>query len=205
MLVTACQISWTDSCQKVLTEIYNDDTKKDKSRVWKATRDEKRIFLDKLTEMVRTKTEDAIMKLKLNALITIEVHQRDIMEQLYKTCNSHLSFEWLKQLRFYHNPSNDQVDCYIEQINSNTKFPYGFEYQGNNGRLVITALTDRCYLTLTSAIILRKGGQPQGPAGTGKTETVKDLGKAFAKFVFVFNCSEGLDAKSIGRMFSGLV
>lgn len=54
--------------------MYNDDTKKDKVRAWKSTRDEKRIFLDKLTEMVRTKSEDVILKLKLNALITIEVH-----------------------------------------------------------------------------------------------------------------------------------
>lgn len=74
------------------------------------------------------------------SLITIEVHARDVIEKLCKAnCSSVNDFEWVSQLRFYWD--RDQNDCLVKQVLS--VFTYGYEYQGNNGRLVITPLTDR--------------------------------------------------------------
>ncbi|KAL8426027.1 hypothetical protein Efla_001945 [Eimeria flavescens] len=153
-----------------------------------------------LIDVVRKPLEPKIRK-KVNTLIILDVHARDLVDRfIQNTVFSRRSFDWESQLRFYWNPLIDDVD--IRQCNGT--FRYGYEYQGLNGHLVITPLTDRCIITLTTALAFFLGGAPAGPAGTGKTETVKDLAKSLATRCVVQNCGEGLDYKAMGTIFSGL-
>ena len=158
--------------------------------------------INDLVEQVRQSGLTSQQRKKINTLIIIDVHARDIISNFVRDSILDANeFAWESQLRFYWD--NDIDDVVIRQCTG--KFRYGYEYMGLNGRLVITPLTDRCVMTLTQALTFHMGGAPAGPAGTGKTETVKDLAKSLAIPCFVTNCGEGLDYRAMGSIFSGLV
>ena len=154
-----------------------------------------------LVNLIRGEGLDPLLRRTLVAMVTTDVHNRDITEDLIgHKCSRVEDFEWQMRLRYYFR--EDVGDIVLQQVMFVTG--YGYEYLGAQTRLVATPMTDRCYLTLTGALYLRLGGAPSGPAGTGKTETVKDLGKALGMPCVVFNCSEDLDHKFMGKFLSGI-
>ena len=157
-----------------------------------------------LTDLVALVRESIppLLRRSVNTLIILDVHARDIVDGFVRdSILSAKEFYWEMQLRFLWDYKKD--DILIRQCTGS--FDYCYEYQGHSGRLVITPLTDRCVMTLTTALTFKLGGAPAGPAGTGKTETVKDLAKGLALRCVVTNCGENMDSKSLEVIFAGLI
>ncbi|KAK4963385.1 dynein heavy chain [Elasticomyces elasticus] len=141
---------------------------------------------------------------KCEHLITEFVHQRDVIDRLIKGgADSPGHYLWLLQMRYEFDETAAPLDRMHIRV-ANASLAYGFEYLGVPERLVRTPLTDRCFLTLTQALCQRLGGSPYGPAGTGKTESVKALGVQLGRFTLVFNCDDTFDFQAMGRIFLGI-
>jgi dynein heavy chain len=195
VVLAANQVWWTWEVEDVFRKV-----KKGEKMAMKVYSKKLLAQIDDLVVQVRSPLSKNDRK-KFNTVLIIEVHNRDIIDRFVRDSIMDVrEFEWESQLRFYWEKKEDQL--FVRQCTG--QFGYGYEYMGLNGRLVITPLTDRIYLTLTQALSMRLGGAPAGPAGTGKTETVKDLAKALGLLCVVTNCGEGMDFKAVGKIFSGL-
>jgi dynein heavy chain, axonemal len=167
--------------------------------------------INKLIDRTLDLTLTLELRTKIITIIAFDVHGRDIVNEfVVKKTQDATDFLWQKQLKFgmdknplrKEDPKQEHQYCVINICDWQTW--YSYEYVGNVARLVITPLTDKCYVTLTQALNLLMGAAPAGPAGTGKTETTKDLGRALGLRVVVYNCSDQMNFKTLANIFMGL-
>jgi dynein heavy chain len=193
LIMAVNQIMWTKEVEKhIMDHTLEDYIHEYESRI-----------LD-LVDLVREK-QTRVMSINLANLITLDVHNSNVMKNLVsKNIQRTNAFDWIMQMRYYWDQSlkPDEYNCVVKSVQ--TDFPYGYEYVGNAEILVITPLTDKCNLSLMGALRLNLGGAPAGPAGTGKTETTKDLARTLGKLCIVYNCSDDTDYVMIGKFFKGL-
>ncbi|RHY29832.1 hypothetical protein DYB32_004823 [Aphanomyces invadans] len=195
IVLLATQVQWTTKMEQVLKARSND---------FSSVAAHVEQVLQILSEKVLFDLPQDTRK-KYEQLITELVHQRDVSRRLNNVkLNGPDDFQWLYHMRHYMFPAEVDPLKKLRICVANAQFSYGFEYLGVGERLVHTPLTERCYLTLTQALDFGMGGNPFGPAGTGKTESVKALGMQLGRFVLVFNCDENFDFQAMGRIFVGL-
>ncbi|KIZ06068.1 Dynein gamma chain, flagellar outer arm [Monoraphidium neglectum] len=189
------QFQWTADTQAALA-----GAKTDKSVMVKNMKKTDALLRDMVMLTVRADLS-RIQRTNLETCITVHMHQKESTEDLVRRkVRDPTDFDWLKQVRVYWREERDTVITSICDVD----FEYSYEYLGVKERLVITPLTDICYVTLSQALGMFLGGAPAGPAGTGKTETTKDLGNTLGKYVVVFNCSDQMDYKGMGKIYKGL-
>jgi dynein heavy chain len=200
-VATGALIMWTKYTEDVLRDSGGDNPTPNGMKIWLDKN--VKMVLD-LVIMIRGKLTRLQRKI-LAALITVDVFCKDQIDYFVENDVKKINdFAWEQQLRYYWDETwdNGNGGCVIRHANA--KLGYMYEYMGCTSRLVITPLTVKCWLTITGAIHLKLGAAPAGPAGTGKTESSKDLAKAMGTFCVVFNCSDQVDYILLGRLFSGL-
>ncbi|ANQ06945.1 Dynein heavy chain [Plasmodium coatneyi] len=199
VVCTCNQIVVTDEINKCFDELENGNES--------AFVEYKKILIERINKLIKLveRTQDSNIRTKLLSLIILDVHTRDvIISFIKKKISDGTSFDWQAQLKYYwvYDKKANNYTCEIKLCDFKTKYLY--EYIGNSGKLVITPLTDKCYITLTQALNLILGGAPAGPAGTGKTETTKDLSKAIGIAIFIFNCSNQMNYFNMSQICIGL-
>ncbi|KAK9369733.1 dynein heavy chain, N-terminal region 1-domain-containing protein [Lipomyces kononenkoae] len=194
VIIVASQIVWTETTENTLAA--------ESSNLTDVVAQEN-LLLELLASIVLQEL-NRIDRKKCEGLITELVHQRNVIQKLILQNAVYTNdYSWRSTMTFHYSEQKSLVDR-LEVRMGSACFQYGFEYLGIPDRLVQTPLTDKCFLTLTGALEQSFGGSPFGPAGTGKTETVKALGVQLGRFVVVFNCDETFNFQSMGRIFLGI-
>lgn len=149
------------------------------------------------------KRNTSLEKKKIRSLLVECLHYIDVIQKLNKTSLPKARLIWFNTQKFYYDDNNNNAKRVRVSLAGRINF-YGFVYIGVPERLIYTPTLQKGYTALTEALYQKYGGCLFGPAGTGKTETVKSLGQNLGRLVVVFNCDDSYDFQSMARLMMGI-
>lgn len=191
IVLIVANIFWTSDIHSSLLQQNRD--------LLKSIRDEIKTNLDEITEVIRSPDITHLNRLTLKTLCIQDIHARDVTEKLIANkCQNIDDFEWIAQLRYY------WIDKEVEMRIFTANIPYGYEYLGNFQRIIFVPSTERCYRTVLLAYQQQLNAAVEGLSATGKSQTIKDLAKALAIQLKIFDCTPDLDYRTISRFLKGV-
>ncbi|CAI4046659.1 hypothetical protein SUVZ_11G2640 [Saccharomyces uvarum] len=191
-ILLAAQVTWTERIEKCF---QSNEFSKYKEETGKKIKE----LLDKLSNSSKNTRK------KIESLLVEYLHFDNTIEELEKCPSAEeAQLLWAKVQKFYHKKDalDDFDSVFISQ--SNYTLQYRFEYIGIPERLIYTPLLLNGFAALTDSLNQKYGGCFFGPAGTGKTETVKAFGQNLGRMVVVFNCDDSFDYQVISRLLVGI-
>ncbi|SCU87646.1 LADA_0E05314g1_1 [Lachancea dasiensis] len=140
---------------------------------------------------------------KAESLVIDCLHFKWVLEKLVNMDSRARKELWSNTLKYYLHERAPPLEKIKVKIASHT-FHHGLEYIGVPERLVCTPLLQNCFIAMSHALAQKRGGAPFGPAGTGKTESIKAFGQNLGRMVLVFNCDRSFDFHSMCRLLLGI-
>lgn len=205
-LQTALKVQWTSDVSKSILETgdYGLATEGKSEFGLKKVFKKLRRSVVKITDVLK-EAENLQEERKLKGVLVTLIYLRDVTEKLQaRNCGDLESFEWLQYLRWYWN--GDELALWVKQ--GFATIGYGWEYcGGGDGNMVMTPITEKCFLALTTAIGFQMGGYIHGGGrcNGGKQETLKELGRQLGKYVLNLTVGSNTEYSGLSGCITGVV
>ncbi|XP_071818739.1 dynein axonemal heavy chain 5-like isoform X4 [Apostichopus japonicus] len=195
---------WTKECELGILELRNER---------RALPNASKKFISTVSKMTSVLTKGnwknleesvtPLQRLRLENMVAQCPFLRDTLDHLAVRKLRELGdFEWRRCIRFYYQRIDGRIEPEIYIFED--KQSYGNEFFGGQSSLVMTPLTERCFLTLSMCLRQLRGAAITGATGVGKTETVKGLAYTLGRYLALFGCSPNSDPLAMGKMVQGL-
>ncbi|XP_048523986.1 dynein axonemal heavy chain 7-like [Dendroctonus ponderosae] len=192
VLQVMARVFWTDQVENALKLSHNIKLLICKQKLESSIEEKIALINSKVNQLERV---------VLRNLLISDLNNKYLLSSFVKDglVIDHTHFEWQVQLRYYFQSSL----CSVRMLKHS--LDYGYEYLGNSEQIVLTPLTDRCFVALLSAYFSSCFGFVRGKIHSGKASTVRALAEALGRLFLSFTCLGSMDAEPLLQLLKGAV